>query len=64
VLRSKSPELVRQEFWGLLLAHFAVCQRRREDTSACRSKTASRGMQSGPRRTPRFNLVDQPAFLP
>ena len=24
VLRSKSPELVRQEFWGLLLAHFAV----------------------------------------
>src|SRR3954462_14152444 len=24
VLRSKPPELVRQEFWGLLLAHFAV----------------------------------------
>ncbi len=24
VLRSKIPELVRQEFWGLLLAHFAV----------------------------------------
>ena len=24
MLRSKSPELVRQEFWGLLLAHFAV----------------------------------------
>ena len=24
VLRSKTPELVRQEFWGLLLAHFAV----------------------------------------
>jgi hypothetical protein len=24
VLRSKAPELVRQEFWGLLLAHFAV----------------------------------------
>ena len=24
VLRSTSPELVRQEFWGLLLAHFAV----------------------------------------
>src|SRR5829696_5499415 len=23
-LRSKTPELVRQEFWGLLLAHFAV----------------------------------------
>jgi len=23
VLRSKTPELVRQEFWGLLLAHFA-----------------------------------------
>jgi len=24
VLRSKTPGLVRQEFWGLLLAHFAV----------------------------------------
>ena len=24
VLRSKTPALVRQEFWGLLLAHFAV----------------------------------------
>ena len=24
VLRSKPPELVRQEFWGLLLAHFAI----------------------------------------
>ena len=24
VLRSKMPDLVRQEFWGLLLAHFAV----------------------------------------
>src|SRR6476660_3246463 len=24
VLRSNSPELLRQEFWGLLLAHFAV----------------------------------------
>src|SRR4051794_22714292 len=24
VLRRKTPELVRQEFWGLLLAHFAV----------------------------------------
>jgi hypothetical protein len=24
VLRSKTPELVRQEFWGLLLTHFAV----------------------------------------
>jgi transposase IS4-like protein/DDE family transposase len=24
VLRSKTPNLVRQEFWGLLLAHFAV----------------------------------------
>jgi hypothetical protein len=24
VLRSKTPELVRHEFWGLLLAHFAV----------------------------------------
>ena len=24
MLRSKTPELVRQEFWGLLLAHFAV----------------------------------------
>jgi IS4 transposase len=24
VLRSKTPELVRQEFWGPLLAHFAV----------------------------------------
>src|SRR5215212_7184846 len=24
VLRNKTPELVRQEFWGLLLAHFAV----------------------------------------
>jgi len=24
VLRSKAPDLVRQEFWGLLLAHFAV----------------------------------------
>ena len=24
ILRSKIPELVRQEFWGLLLAHFAI----------------------------------------
>ena len=24
VLRSKTPDLVRQEFWGFLLAHFAV----------------------------------------
>ena len=24
VLRSKTPDLVRQEFYGLLLAHFAV----------------------------------------
>jgi Insertion element 4 transposase N-terminal/Transposase DDE domain len=24
VLRSKTPELARQEFWGLLLAHFAI----------------------------------------
>jgi hypothetical protein len=24
VLRSKTPELVQQEFWGLLLAHFAI----------------------------------------
>jgi IS4 transposase len=24
ILRSKTPELVRQEFWGLLLAHFAI----------------------------------------
>ena len=24
VLRSKTPELVRQEFWGLLLAHHVV----------------------------------------
>jgi hypothetical protein len=26
VLRSKTPELVRQEFYGFLLAHFAVRQ--------------------------------------
>ena len=24
VLRSKTPELVRQEFWGLMLAHYAI----------------------------------------
>ena len=24
MLRSKTPELVEQEFWGLLLAHFAI----------------------------------------
>ena len=24
VLRSKTPDLVRQEFWGLLMAHFAL----------------------------------------
>ena len=24
VLRSKTPELVRQEFYGLMLAHFAI----------------------------------------
>jgi SRSO17 transposase len=34
-----------------------ACQRRREDTSASRSKNASRGGQPGPRRTPRFNLA-------
>ena len=26
VLRSKTPDLVQQELWGLLLAHFAVRQ--------------------------------------
>jgi hypothetical protein len=26
VLRSKTPELVKQEFWGLMMAHFAVRQ--------------------------------------
>ena len=26
VLRSKTPELVEQELWGLLLAHFAIRQ--------------------------------------
>jgi hypothetical protein len=25
ILRSKTPDLVRQEFYGLLMAHFAVC---------------------------------------
>ena len=24
MLRSKTPELVRQEFWGLMLAHYAI----------------------------------------
>jgi len=24
VLRSKTPELVKQEFWGLLMAHYAI----------------------------------------
>ena len=24
MLRSKTPELVEQEFWGLLMAHFAI----------------------------------------
>jgi hypothetical protein len=24
VLRSKTPELVEQEFWGLLMAHYAI----------------------------------------
>ena len=26
MLRSKTPALVRQEFWGLVLAHFAIRQ--------------------------------------
>ena len=26
ILRSKTPDLVRQEMWGLLLTHFAVRQ--------------------------------------
>ncbi|BAO80530.1 hypothetical protein SRAA_0676 [Serpentinimonas raichei] len=26
VLRSKTPELIQQELWGLLLAHFAIRQ--------------------------------------
>jgi len=34
VLRSKTPELVKQEMWGLLLAHFAVRQLMTE--AACR----------------------------
>lgn len=25
VLRSKQPDLVRQEFYGLMMAHFAIC---------------------------------------
>ena len=37
VLRSKTPELVRQEFWGLLLAHFAVRGLRRVPWRSCRS---------------------------
>jgi hypothetical protein len=35
VLRSKTPDLVRQEFWGLLLAHFAIRSLMHE--AACRA---------------------------
>src|SRR5207253_10754500 len=38
VLRSKTPELVRQEFYGFLLAHFAVRQRSEEHTSELQSR--------------------------
>lgn len=30
ILRSQSPELVRQELWALLLTHYAICDLRRE----------------------------------
>jgi hypothetical protein len=35
VLRSKTPELVKQEMWGLLLAHFAVRQLMSEAACSC-----------------------------
>jgi putative intracellular protease/amidase len=54
------PFLVEDELMNL----GATCQGQREDASASRSKNASRGIQSGSRRTPRFDLVDQPAVLP
>jgi hypothetical protein len=46
VLRSKTPDLVRQEFFGLLMAHFAVrglmheaALKADEDPTGCRSFT-------------------------
>ena len=48
VLRSKTPELVRQEFFGLMMSHFAVrglmheaALRADEDPDDCRSCTRS-----------------------
>ncbi len=48
VLRSKTPELVRQEFWGLLLAHFAVRGLRQVPSrSGDRDRCPARGSATG-----------------
>jgi hypothetical protein len=61
VLRSKTPELVRQEFYGLLMAHFAVrglmheaALRAREDPDRLSFVHAVRVVQ---RRMPRFAAI-------
>jgi hypothetical protein len=62
VLRSQSPEMVRQEIWGYLLTHYAIC------ALICEAATAA---GTGPdrvrfKRTVRIirRRVTDPAFSP
>jgi IS4 transposase len=62
-LRSKSPELVRQEIWGLLLAHYAI---RKLMTEAAESAGIDPDRLSFIRsiRVVRRQVTDQAAFSP
>ena len=69
VLRSKTPELVRQEFYGLLMAHFAVralCTRRRCRRTwiptGCRSCTRCASCVANPPPSTLFPPVHRKAF--
>ena len=50
VLRSKTPDLVRQEFYGLLMAHFAVRGLMHE--AALSADEDPDRLSSGPKRVP------------
>jgi len=69
VLRSKTPDLVRQEFYGLLLAHFAIrglmheaALSAGEDPTGSRSSTRCASSGASSPASPRFPPRDRPAF--
>ena len=53
VLRSKTPDLVRQEFYGLLMAHFAVRALMHGARGRAEGRSRSRGAVFHPRRARR-----------